>query len=849
MRPGGASVAFVAIVAALMVLSSSQPLSAQHDNPTPRSTLLPVGQAPRASSSTGLPPKSASVDPSSQVVYFVEVGLSFDTNWTITTEGYPINSSSSFYNDTVIPLELPAGSYQFLIQNVSGYPEPSPDSVYFTVANSPGTPPSPIVEQVSFADPSFFYVNVTVDNSWTPDGWSIALEADPIGGLAPYNFTWGLTNLVNPTGDTDCSPAYYGQSLGGYGDEFEASCAGPEYLQWFLYAESALDLEPGYPGCFAPPECSVAESWGAVYAGTVSDTGVAVDLSDSSPAILNVTVRVNLTSEPNSTLYPCYLNFSSGWPVSPFGSSTPVSHDVENALAAQAPVGVGFGSFSFVADKAVDYGLFDTGAYGQFYSTNTPTYEVSFEQAIRSQLPETSEWAVDFSGDWQLVDNGDDLAEYEDVANGTYEFEFYPLPGFGAFASGSGVYPSSVGYGNVTVEGADVTVEVTFLAYTYGAVFQERGLPQNLVGDFNESIESWLVTLTNETTGFVSPFSWNLTAMLFPVANGSYSFVIGNIPGWTPSLTSGVFTIEGGSTWINLTFSPAIPALNVLYGVYNERSDLQSAYPGVTEGVLSSIKELVNWASDVVNGEFADEDYSALAAPDVAYFYELMGIYNARSDLESAFPNAYADLGSYQALLGWAGQVVDGQYSDSSNSSLRPWSYAYALLDLYGDRPDLQSAYPGATLSLMELDRLFVWAGGVVNGSYSDSASSTLSSFGYFYELMWIYGDRSDLQTAFPFAEASATSFRALVDWSGEVVNGSFADSSKSNLDKFGYWYVLLWTYDGRSDLQAAFPYAYSQGDSLASLFTWARGVVERSFSDSAYVTLLPYASEYESAD
>jgi len=129
--------------------------------------------------------------------------------------------------------------------------------------------------------------------------------------------------------------------------------------------------------------------------------------------------------------------------------------------------------------------------------------------------------------------------------------------------------------------------------------------------------------------------------------------------------------------------------------------------------------------------------------------------------------------------------------------------------------------------------------------SISDSASGLLAAYGYYYDLHLVYDQRGDLQAAFPNAFTNSASYTLLLDWAGGVATGAFADSSSSTLAPYNYWFVLVYVYNSRGDLQAAFPNALTSGVSWAELVTWAQNVVNHKFPDSAYATLLPYASEY----
>ena len=293
----------------------------------------------------------------------------------------------------------------------------------------------------------------------------------------------------------------------------------------------------------------------------------------------------------------------------------------------------------------------------------------------------------------------------------------------------------------------------------------------------------WSVTLNGSERSSISPI------IEFTEYAGSYHFTVGPVPGYTSTPTFGAVTVPDLDQPINITFS----------------SELTSTTPAA----------------------------------------RLYAVYNDRPDLQAAFPDAFANFTNYTELVTWAGGVVTDAFSDSNATDLAPFAYWYALFETYNARPDLQGAFPDAYGNLANYSHLVNWAGGVVTGAFADSADARLSAFGYYYDLIEIYDGRPDLQAAFPDAVSNLTNYTQLVNWAGEVVNSSFADSSAATLRQFGYYFALLYIYDGRSDLQAAFPSAFTDGASYASLLAWAENVVSRTFTDSAYSTLVPFASSY----
>jgi hypothetical protein len=297
---------------------------------------------------------------------------------------------------------------------------------------------------------------------------------------------------------------------------------------------------------------------------------------------------------------------------------------------------------------------------------------------------------------------------------------------------------------------------------------------------------------------------------------------------------------SNGSSELKTAFSPAAegPAVTELAAVYNARSDLQAAFPDALSN-LTNYTELVNWAAGVATGQWSDGDYSVLAP--FGYYYALMATYNDRPDLRTAFSHAYMNTTHFTELVSWAGGVISGNSPDPAYSTMAPYGYWYALMSVYNSRADLQGAYPDAYTNSTSFAGLVSWANGVVSGSWPDGAFVSLAPFGYWYALMAVYNERSDLQTAYPDAYSNLANFTELASWASAVVSGEWVDGSYATLAPYGYWYDLMATYNTRSDLQTAFPFAYTNLARFDGLVDWAGGVVTRQWADGAYSSLAEY--------
>ena len=227
---------------------------------------------------------------------------------------------------------------------------------------------------------------------------------------------------------------------------------------------------------------------------------------------------------------------------------------------------------------------------------------------------------------------------------------------------------------------------------------------------------------------------------------------------------------------------------------------------------------------------------------------ELYSLYSVRTDLQSSFPDAFANFTNYTELVHWAAWVLAaGSTADSAYSALEPYGYYYILMNIYDGRPDLKASLPDAFGNFTNYTKLIFWAGGAVVGDWVDNNAVTLQPYGYYYVLMSIYSGRPDLEVSFPSAYTDFVSYESLVLWAGGVVNGTFVDNNNATLAPYGYWYVLVgWVYGQRSDLQASFPSALTNETSYLNLLAWAKEVVLKDFPDPAYIALHPFASTYE---
>ncbi len=228
-------------------------------------------------------------------------------------------------------------------------------------------------------------------------------------------------------------------------------------------------------------------------------------------------------------------------------------------------------------------------------------YSVTF---VEKGLPQGTEWGVNVNG--SIMESTGNISF--SLTNGSYTYSVMPIPGYYAI-------PSS---GTFTVNGANLTINIKFEQVKYSVIFNEVGLPAgtkwyvNLSNGqsfssststivFNEpnGTYSYTIATVNEiyhTSSFSGTFGINgnsysetvtFTEMVYPVTfnemglatnyawtveinnveystgqnsltvnlpNGTYSYIVYS-SGYSPSPSSGTFTVNGSSTVINIKFT------------------------------------------------------------------------------------------------------------------------------------------------------------------------------------------------------------------------------------------------------------------------------------------------------
>jgi len=190
------------------------------------------------------------------------------------------------------------------------------------------------------------------------------------------------------------------------------------------------------------------------------------------------------------------------------------------------------GTYSFTVPSVVGYSespssgsVSASGTSVSEYLTYTAQYNVT---ATETGLPSGTTWSVTVGG---ITATGTTSTLSVAIGSGTYPYQITPVPGYRAS-------PSS---GTLTVVNGAYNLIVTFTQVTYAVTLTESGLASGT---------SWSATVNGNTQSSVG------TSMTFYLPNGTATFSIANVSGYSLSSYSVTLTVAGSPAGASLTFTP-----------------------------------------------------------------------------------------------------------------------------------------------------------------------------------------------------------------------------------------------------------------------------------------------------
>lgn len=171
--------------------------------------------------------------------------------------------------------------------------------------------------------------------------------------------------------------------------------------------------------------------------------------------------------------------------------------------------------------------------YPLLYRWTSPT--LTF---VETGLPAGMAWSVTVGGSLHSSRSQSMVLGQTDGQYGTIAYSVQEIGG----------YTASVTSGTVNLEGSSSVVTINFAPVTYAVTFTESVLPSGT---------PWSVTFNGVTETSAS------TSISFTAPNGTYSYTIGTVSGYTVPAASGSVTVNGGPQSVAVQFSPVLHTLTI----------------------------------------------------------------------------------------------------------------------------------------------------------------------------------------------------------------------------------------------------------------------------------------------
>ncbi|MGC2289312.1 MAG: right-handed parallel beta-helix repeat-containing protein [Thermoplasmata archaeon] len=197
-------------------------------------------------------------------------------------------------------------------------------------------------------------------------------------------------------------------------------------------------------------------------------------------------------------------------------STTGLAMTVSSTLGVQTPYVYSIATVgNYSATPAHGSGILGAGLIVVDVTFAIPTFPLTFTE---SGLPAGTSWEVSVSGSAHVSSAGSLVVN---LANSTYSYSVTPVPGYS-------VTPAN---GHVTLKGGSETVALTFVVYTFAVTVVQSGLASGT---------SWGVTVgLNRSTATGS-------SLVLALANGSYTYTVNPVSGFTPTAVGGSWSVSGG---------------------------------------------------------------------------------------------------------------------------------------------------------------------------------------------------------------------------------------------------------------------------------------------------------------
>ena len=476
-------------------------------------------------------------DPTIYQVEFKESGLPFGTLWYVNITGDP---SSGAITHNSYNVSLQNGSYLYTIVTINKTLEPSQSSGSFMVNNAT------VLNSVIFTS-----VNYTAKftESGLPSGmkWYVNLT-NGIDSKAITGSSYSIT-LINGT---------YSYSISTNDKTYLSSIPfGSFSINGSSVSKSIAFSEVKYKATFTESGLPSRMEW---YVNLTNGQSFTSTSSTISFSLINGSYTYSISTSGKLYETPSGSFAVNGNPVSKFVAFSPVNFTVtftEFDLPSNTTwyVNLSNGQSFSTTFPSISFSEFN-GTYFYNISTTNKTYEtlpssgsfmvngssvskiVSFSEVNYAitfnefKLPSNAIWYVNLS-DVQSFSSSTNTITFA-APNGSYSY---------TISTTDKIYDPSLHSGSFTVNGTSFSNSITFSEVKYNITFTETGLTSGTI---------WYVNLSNGIdSGPITGISYTLL-----LANGSYSYTIGNLSNYSVSPLSGSVSVNGVNKTTNITFTP-----------------------------------------------------------------------------------------------------------------------------------------------------------------------------------------------------------------------------------------------------------------------------------------------------
>ncbi len=620
-------------------------------------------------------------------ISFQENGLPPETLWFINLS----NGQSFISNNSTILIEEPNGTYYFTAASSNKTFSPSPSEGSFIVNGTSidiKIKFTKMIYKVTFIETGLKYntrwfVNISNGQSYSSINNTIVFYES--NGTFYYNIATNVNYLISPQSGEFI---VYGNSTVikiRFYELFEIDFieAGlPNQSAWFLNLSNGntyesnnstiIAYEPN--GTYSYQVASDNKTYSPVQpTGIITVNGSSISVSIKFTEI-TYKIFLNESGLPLNTIW--YVNLSNGQVFS--SNSTSIIFYEPN------------GSYSYsVSSSNKIYSPSDS--QGRFIVNGTSvkrsvifheiTYTITFEE---EGLPQGFIWGINLSSGQSMHTSSSAINFSE--PNGTYAY---------TVSSNNKSFAPIYTSGTFVVNGSNVKISISFREIKYNVTFIENGLPNNTI---------WKVSLNGVSE------SSNTQEIIFSMPNGSYTFEIQMINGYSINPSYGLVKIDGNSTTIHVKFS----VLN-----YNITFEETGLYSTTTWSI--SLKG-VSFNNEAINITLTSSSNEIIfSVPNGTYNYYVSGIngylanhYSGNIDVAGAkvytqidwtileYPFTIAESGLPNGTM-WSilvtGREFTGQYFNKTFNSTENTIIIYLPNGTYSYKINLPTAYTGSNLS------------------------------------------------------------------------------------------------------------------------------------------------------